>query len=185
MGIFSFVKGIGDKISGQAQLDAAGEAASKPVAMPQAHVAPAAHPAPVSAHPATAAEPSAQDMANALLARVQALGLAVDNLSIQYKGDTDTAEVHGKVKTQADREKIILALGNVNHVAQVVDSIEVETPAPESQFYTVKSGDNLSSIAKAVYGNANDYQKIFEANRPLLKDPNKIYVGQVLRLPAA
>ena len=53
-----------------------------------------------------------------------------------------------------------------------------------SKTYTVKSGDNLSKISKEVYGDANKYQKIFEANKPMLKDPDKIYPGQVLRIPA-
>jgi nucleoid-associated protein YgaU len=56
-------------------------------------------------------------------------------------------------------------------------------PAPASVFYTVKKGDNLSTIAKEQYGNASKYMVIFEANKPMLKDPDKIYVGQVLRIP--
>ena len=55
--------------------------------------------------------------------------------------------------------------------------------ATASQFYTVKSGDTLSAISKQVYGNANLYNKIFEANKPMLKSPDKIYPGQVLRIP--
>ncbi len=58
-----------------------------------------------------------------------------------------------------------------------------EIEAPSSSFYTVKSGDNLSKIAKEVYGNANKYNDIFEANKPMLKHPDKIFVGQVLRIP--
>jgi len=49
--------------------------------------------------------------------------------------------------------------------------------------YTVKSGDSLSAIAQSVYGDANRYNEIFEANKPMLKDPNMIYPGQVLRIP--
>ena len=86
--------------------------------------------------------------------------------------------------SQADREKAVLAAGNVQHVAQVDDQLSVAMPESESRFYTVKSGDTLSKIAKEMYGNANDYNKIFEANKPLLSDPNKIYPGQVLRIPA-
>lgn len=165
MGIFSFVKGIGEKLRGQS-----GNAGSTGTPAPAAPTAPA--------------EPNAQAMANALLHRVQSLGLAIEGLSVNYNGNTDTAEVSGKVKTQADREKVILALGNVDHVATVVDSIDVATPAPESKMYTVKSGDTLSKIAKEVYGDANSYNKIFEANKPMLSDPDKIFPGQVLRIPA-
>lgn len=74
-------------------------------------------------------------------------------------------------------------MGNVQYVETVVDNIEVESAEPESRFYTVKSGDSLSKIAKEMYGNANDYMKIFDANKPMLSDPNKIYPGQVLRIP--
>lgn len=59
-------------------------------------------------------------------------------------------------------------------------------PAAEvSETYEVKSGDSLSKIAKRVYGNASDWKKIFEANRDLLKDPDKIFPGQKLKIPAA
>ena len=68
-------------------------------------------------------------------------------------------------------------------VGEVDDQISVTTPAPEARFVTVKKGDTLSAIAKAEYGNANAYMKIFEANKPMLSHPDKIYPGQVLRIP--
>ncbi|OLV78422.1 peptidoglycan-binding protein LysM, partial [Acinetobacter baumannii] len=111
------------------------------------------------------------------------LGLGVEGLSVTYNGSTDTAIIKGQVQSQADKEKIILIVGNVDHVAQVDDQMTVATPEPESKFYTVKSGDNLSKIAKEFYGDANQYQKIFEANKPMLKDPDEIFPGQVLRIP--
>jgi nucleoid-associated protein YgaU len=49
--------------------------------------------------------------------------------------------------------------------------------------YTVKSGDTLSKIAKYIYGDANAYPRIFDANKDILKDPDKIQVGQKLKLP--
>lgn len=111
------------------------------------------------------------------------MGLGVEGLSVTYNGTTDTAIIKGQVKSQADKEKIILIVGNIDHVAQVDDQMTVATPEPESKFYTVKSGDNLSKIAKEVYGDANQYPKIFEANKPMLKDPDEIFPGQVLRIP--
>lgn len=54
----------------------------------------------------------------------------------------------------------------------------------ESKTYTVQKGDTLSKIAKEFYGSANKYQQIFDANKPMLKDPDKIYPGQVLRIPS-
>ena len=117
-----------------------------------------------------------------LLARIQQ-NATINNLSVNYNGDTDTVEISGSAPTQADREKAILAAGNVQNVSSVNDSITVDSPEPESRMYTVKSGDSLSKIAQEMYGNG-DYMKIFEANKPLLSDPNKIYPGQMLRIPA-
>ncbi|RQH14455.1 LysM peptidoglycan-binding domain-containing protein, partial [Okeania hirsuta] len=75
------------------------------------------------------------------------------------------------------------AVGNIEGIACVDDRMEVLVPEPEAQFYTVVSGDSLSKIAKRHYGDAMKYPEIFEANKPMLSDPNKIYPGQVLRLP--
>ncbi len=157
MGLFDFIKGIGKKNTAPAEPQAA---------------------------PATPLEPSAQEIANKLLGHIKALGLPVTGLSVSYNGATDTAILNGQVQTQADKEKIILAVGNIDHVAQVDDQMTVVAPEPESKFYTVKSGDNLSKISKEYYGDANQYNKIFEANRPLLKNADDIFPGQVLRIPA-
>ncbi len=113
---------------------------------------------------------------------VNSLGLEVEDLEVNYNDDTVT--VYGKVDSQADKEKIVLALGNVAGVAAVDDRMAVESPEPEATFYEVKRGDSLSKIAKAHYGDAMKYKEIFAANQPMLKDPNKIYPGQVLRIPA-
>jgi nucleoid-associated protein YgaU len=92
-------------------------------------------------------------------------------------------EVYGLAASQADKEKAILAVGNAAGIERVDDRIRVETPAPAATFYTVKSGDTLSKIAKTHYGEAGKYPAIFEANKPMLTDPDKIYPGQVLRIP--
>lgn len=117
----------------------------------------------------------------ALRNRVAESGVSVENLSVKF--DSGVCYVSGTVASQEGREKVILACGNVSGVARVEDSIEVENPASESTLYTVQSGDTLSKIAKEHYGDASKYPRIFEANRPLLEDPDKIYPGQVLRIP--
>lgn len=165
MGLFSFAKDIGDKIFHRNK-DAA------PASTPASNVAPAA-----------STEPSAQEIANLLIQRIQQ-NAKIDNLSVNYDGNTDKVTINGSAANQAEREKAILAAGNVQYVAQVEDHITVATQEPESRMYTVKSGDTLSKISKEVYGDPNQYNKIFEANKPLLSDPNKIYPGQVLRIPA-
>ena len=167
MGIFSFAKDIGDKIFNRDD---------------EKHQANAETNASAD-KPAASNEPSAQSVANLLLTRIQQQNLNIKDLKVKYNGSTDTAEISGKASTQADREKAIIAIGNVQNVAKVIDSIDVENDAPESTMYTVKSGDTLSKISEEVYGSANEYMKIFEANKPMLSDPNKIYPGQVLRIP--
>ncbi len=120
-------------------------------------------------------------LAAALARAVGELKLDVDELGVRV--DEDVATVTGKVKSQADREKVVLAVGNTRGIARVDDRLEVEKKEPEATMYTVKSGDSLSKIAKQHYGNAMKYPVIFEANKPMLKDPDKIYPGQVLRIP--
>ncbi len=84
MGLFDFVKGIGKKNTAPAEPQAA---------------------------PSTPAEPSAQEIANKLLGHIKALGLPVTGLSVSYNSTTDLATVKGQVQTQADKEKIVLAVG--------------------------------------------------------------------------
>ena len=119
--------------------------------------------------------------AKALEDHVRGLGLAAEGLKIKVAGDV--AYVKGTVATQEIREKVMLAVGNVAGIARVEDRLEVTTPQPEARYYTVAKGDTLSAIAKTQYGDANQYPKIFEANKPMLRHPDKIYPGQVLRIP--
>jgi len=117
-----------------------------------------------------------------LAKEINDLGIKIEGQEILF--DKGIVKVKGKVKTEAEREKVILALGNVNGVQQVNDSLEVmEKKGPEAEFYTVKAGDSLSKIAKHFYGDAKKYNLIFDANKPMLTDPNKIYPGQTLRIP--
>ncbi|CAE6885488.1 MULTISPECIES: peptidoglycan-binding protein LysM [Pseudomonas] len=120
--------------------------------------------------------------AESLQAHVAKVGLGNPAIQLSVEGEKVTAS--GEVATQEEKEKILLALGNVEGVSEVEDNITVATPAPEARFVTVKKGDTLSAIAKAELGNANAYMKIFEANKPMLSHPDKIYPGQVLRIPS-
>lgn len=112
--------------------------------------------------------------------------LTAAGLSVKYDAATETATVSGVATDQATREKIVLCCGNVSGVAKVEDAMTVAAGSTSaSKFRAVKSGDTLSKIAKEEYGDANAYMKIFEANKPMLSDPDKIYPGQMLRIPAA
>ena len=125
--------------------------------------------------------PDEKQLGEALTRNVKELGLEVQDLNIEVAGDV--ASVQGKTQSQADREKVVLAVGNTKGIAQVNDRLEVMKAEPEAAFYTVVSGDTLSKIAKTHYGNPGKYPVIFEANRPMLTHPDKIYPGQKLRIP--
>lgn len=121
--------------------------------------------------------------ADALKKEVASHGLGADDLEVAVEGDM--VKVSGKAASQEEKEKIILSLGNVTGIGSVEESIAVEDEAPEATFYTVQKGDTLWGIASDHYGNGAKYNQIFEANTPMLKHPDKIYPGQVLRIPEA
>ncbi|MCP1515834.1 nucleoid-associated protein YgaU [Pseudomonas migulae] len=110
--------------------------------------------------------------------------VGLGNPNVQATVDGDKVTVTGEVATQEEKEKILLAVGNIAGVGSVDDQITVTGPVVKAAtFVTVVKGDTLSAISLRVYGDANKYQKIFEANKPMLKDVNKIYPGQSLRIP--
>ena len=119
--------------------------------------------------------------AGALLEHVQKLELPFKRLKIALKGDDVVLE--GEVENQEDAEKIVLAVGNVEGVDTVDNQMTVIEVKPEAKFHTVEKGEWLSKIAAKYYGDANKYNVIFEANKPMLTHPDKIYPGQVLRIP--
>ena len=158
MSLISFIKEAGEKLFG-----------SKPAAA-------AAAPVDVDAANKTASD--------AIAAYIGTQNLKVEGLDVAFDGATGTVSVAGEAPDQATREKVVLCCGNVSGVTQVDDAMTTAETADESRWYTVVRGDTLSAISKSQYGNANDYPKIFEANKPMLSSPDKIYPGQVLRIPA-
>ena len=110
--------------------------------------------------------------------------VGLGNPNVQATVDGDKVTVTGEVASQEEKEKILLAVGNIAGVGSVDDQITVTGPVVKAAtFVTVVKGDTLSAISLRVYGDANKYQKIFEANKPMLKHPDKIYPGQTLRIP--
>jgi len=155
MGLFSFFKKSGSKKMEEAEKAAASAAAD--------------------------AEAIRQQKIKALYDEVNDYGLDVNGLKIDL--NDDTVIVEGEVEKQSTKELLVLTLGNIEGIATVDDRVVVSNPEPEAVFYEVKSGDSLSKIALAQYGDAQKYMQIFEANKPMLKDPNMIYPGQMLRIP--
>lgn len=156
MAIIDFLKDAGEKLFGSSEAKAA--------------------PAPDRAGTESAAGAAIQKY-------LGSLGLPTQGIEVSFDGASAVCRISGTCKDQETKEKILLAAGNVAGVAKVEDAIRVENPEPEARYYEVKKGDTLSKIAKEHYGDANAYHAIFEANRPMLKHPDKIYPGQKLRIP--
>jgi nucleoid-associated protein YgaU len=123
--------------------------------------------------------------ADAILNYIGTQNLRATGLTVTYDGASATASVYGVAPDQATRERIVLCCGNVSGVSKVKDMMTVDQGAPEAQYYTVVAGDTLSKISKQYYGDANKYARIFEANKPMLANPDRIYPGQKLRIPPA
>ena len=164
MGLISFIKEAGEKLFGKGEAKAAQDAAAQA-------------PSPEAVAKANRAA------ADAIVAYIGTMGLKVDGLAVDFDGATRTVTVSGQVADQATKEKVVLCCGNVEGVAAVNDMLVVVTPQPEAKIYVVVKGDTLSKISKEFYGTPNKYMQIFEANKPMLTHPDKIYPGQALRIP--
>ncbi len=159
MGLFSFIKDAGEKLFGGKEAQAA-----------------------------TPAAPSQDELnakaAQAIAAYIASQNLGVSNVQVAYDATQGKVTVQGEAPTQAAKEKVTLCCGNVASVTSVENLMSVTHPEPQAQFHDVVRGDTLSAIAKKFYGDANKYPVIFEANKPMLTHPDKIYPGQKLRIPA-
>jgi len=154
MGIFDFVKGVGKKLG-------------------------------------IGGDDEASPTADTLKKELDSHKLGTDGVEVAVQGDT--AVLKGTVKDQSVFEKAVIAVGNTLGVSKVqADELKVApgadkaaAPAKEPTFYTVQKGDNLWKIAERYYGKGKGAKNniIFEANKPMLTHPDKIYPGQVLRIP--
>jgi nucleoid-associated protein YgaU len=121
------------------------------------------------------------DAAEKIKQHIEENNPGIDNLKVDYQGGFVT--ISGDSTDSDAVEKAILMAGNVEGVSKVVTDIDVPVESDDVEYYEIQSGDTLSGIAKKFYGNANEYNRIFEANREVIQDPNKIFVGQKIRIP--
>ena len=156
MGIFSFIKSAGEAYLKKSTLTARKKQRSK--------------------------EMQNQRQEGILEGMLYSAGLKINQLEVELEGQT--VKVYGETKSAADREKAILILGNVDGIENVEDRISLLGEEAHTEFYKVQKGDSLSKIAKKFYGDPLKYNILFEANKEVIKDPNLIYPGQVIRLPA-
>lgn len=163
MGLFSFIKEAGEKLFGGDEVEkAAAENNSETVTQLNAKAA------------------------DAIKQYIETQNLGVDNLNVMFDGASGKVSVFGDAPSREAFEKVTLAAGNVAHVQEVDNKMQITSDGggEDAQYHDVVSGDTLSAIAKKYYGDANKYNTIFEANKPMLSHPDKIYPGQKLRIPA-
>jgi nucleoid-associated protein YgaU len=166
MGIATFIRDAGERIAANARA--------------AFQMRPGQQAAPSQGAPSPSADEAA---ARAIADYIRSLNLDVENLQVEFESATATVRVSGTAKDQATKEKVILCCGNVSGVEKVDEDIAVREVSAPAQYHTVMKGDTLSAIAKKYYGDASKYPAIFEANKPMLKHPDKIYPGQSLRIP--
>ncbi len=194
MGLFDFVRnagakiGIGkstDEIAAEEAADKRAESAAKLKEMAAKRNASKEKMAARAAAKRTAdnkARYEAARKSNEIENYVKGLGFEVKMLDVRL--DDGTAFVSGEAADQTTKERVILAVGNVEGVGEVDEELTVASGGDsDSSMYMVEPGDTLWAIATAAYGDGNRYPEIFEANKPMLDDPDKIYPGQVLRIP--
>ncbi|MDR2881892.1 MAG: peptidoglycan-binding protein LysM [Azoarcus sp.] len=159
MGFFSFIKDAGEKLLG--------------IKKAQAQPSPA--------------DTQAADLeaAKGIVDYINKMGLQVNDLSVVVDTAQSTVKVSGEAADQATRERVVLCCGNTSGIERVEDAMTVKEAAPEAQWHTVVKGDTLWAISEKFYGKGQgkEYNRIFEANRPMLTHPDKIYPGQMLRIP--
>lgn len=157
MGLFGFIKDAGEKLFGGKEAHAASSGETQ--------------------------EALNEKAAQAIATYIGSLGLNVSDIQVSFDSTKGKVTVKGTAQTQADAEKVTLSAGNVANVVEVENLLVITQPEPEAQYHDVVKGETLSAISLKYYGNANKYNAIFEANRPLLSHPDKIYPGQKLRIP--
>jgi nucleoid-associated protein YgaU len=175
MSLLSFIKDAGQKLFQRPDSPAA--------------AAPAPSASPVTPRPAVPTQEQVAELnrkaGEAIKTYVEQQHLGLQNLQVSFDGASGKVTLTGIAPSQEASEKAALCCGNVQHVASVDNQLTLMLAETPAQFHDVAKGDTLSAIAKRYYGDASKYTVIFEANKPMLAHPDKIYPGQKLRIPPA
>ncbi len=122
------------------------------------------------------------DPAAKIKQEIEASNPGIQNLNVGFKDGK--VSLSGDAASAEAMEKAVLIAGNVHGVSEVnADQVKAPAQTGKVDYYIIQQGDSLSAIAKKLLGDANAYPKIFEANREVIQDPNKIYPGQKIRIP--
>ena len=159
MGLFSFIRDAGEKLFGHKEVEQAAASQAPNVAELN------------------------QKAGDAIRTYIDQQNLGLTGLAVTFDGASGKVTLAGSAPSQEAAEKAGLAAGNVASVSSVDNNLEYPA-GTASQYHDVVRGDTLSAIAKKYYGDASKYPVIFEANKPMLTHPDKIYPGQKLRIPA-
>jgi len=113
---------------------------------------------------------------------IEAMNPGITGLEVNFSNGV--VSLSGQAASAEAMEKAVLLAGNVQGVSDVkIDGLQAPPVTEKVEYYIIKKGDTLSAIATQFYGKANDYPKIFEANREVIKDANLIFPGQKIRIP--
>jgi nucleoid-associated protein YgaU len=123
-----------------------------------------------------------EEAAEKIKKHIEETNPGIDGLQVEFKNGV--VSISGQATSAEAMEKAVLMAGNVQGVSEVnIDKLQAPPVQAKVEYYIIKKGDTLSAIAKQFYGKANDYPKIFEANREVIKDANLIFPGQKIRIP--
>jgi len=141
------------------------------------------------------------DAAEKIKQDIEANNPGIENLEVEMQEET-VCVLRGECESSEAKEKAILMAGNMKGVSAVfARHLKVSEPAGEQEaeevqdaafeassdtrYYTIESGDTLWGIAAKLLSNASKYPDIFEANREVIEDPDKIFVSQKIRIPSS
>jgi nucleoid-associated protein YgaU len=123
-----------------------------------------------------------EEAAEKIKKHVEEQNPGVEGLQVEF--NHGVVSIAGQAASAEAMGKAVLMAGNVQGVSEVkIDKLQAPPAQAKVEYYIIKKGDTLSAIAKHFYGKANDYPRIFEANREVIKNPDLIFPGQKIRIP--